>query len=131
KMCEPRYQEFSPERIPSVQVSDEVEVKVIAGRVGDVEGPISQPATRPIYLDISMAAGAAWEYGLPEGHNAFAYVFEGSAQVGGDSGESRELVARQLGVLGGGRRLGVRAGASGARLILVAGHPLREPVARH
>ncbi|MDX1549889.1 MAG: pirin-like C-terminal cupin domain-containing protein, partial [Lysobacter spongiicola] len=131
KMCEPRYQEFSPASIPSVRVSDGVEIKVIAGRVGDAQGPISQPATRPVYLDVSMAAGTAWEYELPEGHNAFAYVFEGSVQVGADSVDARELATRQLGVLGGGRRLAVRAGASGARLILVAGRPLREPVARH
>ncbi|SJZ84736.1 pirin family protein [Novilysobacter spongiicola] len=131
KMCEPRYQEFSPASIPSVRVSDGVEIKVIAGRVGEAQGPISQPATRPVYLDVSMAAGAAWEHELPEGHNAFAYVFEGSVQVGADSVGARELATRQLGVLDGGRRLAVRAGASGARLILVAGRPLREPVARH
>ena len=131
KMCEPRYQEFPPASIPSVRVSDGVEIKVIAGRVGEAQGPISQPATQPVYLDVSMAAGAAWEHELPEGHNAFAYVFEGSVQVGADSVGARELATRQLGVLGGGRRLAVRAGASGARLILVAGRPLREPVARH
>src|SRR6476661_10196830 len=56
KMVEPRYQEFAPERIPVVTPADGVRVKVIAGRVGDIEGPISQPATDPVYLDIALEA---------------------------------------------------------------------------
>jgi redox-sensitive bicupin YhaK (pirin superfamily) len=45
KMGAPRYQEFSAERIPEVTPSTGVAVKVIAGRVGDVAGPVQQPAT--------------------------------------------------------------------------------------
>jgi quercetin 2,3-dioxygenase len=130
KMTAPRYQEFAPERIPVVQPAGGVSVKVIAGRVGDIDGPIVQPATDPVYLDATLAADATWEYALPEGHNAFAYVFEGEARVG-EGADARSLAAQQLGVLGGGARVAVRAGEAGARLILVAGRPLREPVARH
>jgi redox-sensitive bicupin YhaK (pirin superfamily) len=130
KMVEPRYQEFAPERIPVVAPADGVSVKVIAGRVGDIEGPISQPATDPVYLDIALEAGAAWQVPLPEGHNAFAYVFEGAASIG-QGEDARELQAHELAVLGGGELLDVRAGGDAARLIVVAGRPLREPVARH
>src|SRR5688500_13149813 len=76
KMAEPRYQEFPSENIPVVQPAEGVRVKVIAGVVGDARGPISQPATDPLYLDIALDAGRTWEYPLPEGHSAFAYVFE-------------------------------------------------------
>ena len=130
KMTDPRYQEFAPERIPQLQPADGVTVKLIAGRVGETAGPIAQPATDPVYLDIELAAGAAWEYALPDGHNAFAYVFEGAASVG-DGEDARPLSAQELAVLAGGGRFKVRAGDAGARLILVAGRPLREPVARH
>ena len=130
KLCEPRYQEFAPERIAQLQPAPGVAVKVIAGRVGEAVGPISQPATDPVYLDIGLIADATWEYTLPEGHNAFAYVFEGQAKVG-EGEDARALSAQELGVLAGGGRFKVRAGVSGARLILVAGRPLREPVARH
>ena len=130
KMTDPRYQEFAPDRIPLAQPAAGVAVKVIAGRVGEVVGPIAQPATDPLYLDIALEPGVAWEYALPEGHNAFAYVFEGAATVGeGDS--ARALETHEMGVIGGGSALCLRAGAAGARLILVAGTPLREPVARH
>ena len=130
KMVYPRYQEFGPDRIPVARPGDGDAVKVIAGAVGEGVGPIAQPATDPVYLDIGLAPGAAWEYALPEGHAAFAYVFEGEAAIG--TGEdARTLDAPTLGVLGGGSAVPVRAGDDGARLILVAGRPLREPVARH
>lgn len=130
KMVDPRYQEFAPDRIPQVQPVAGVEVKVIAGRVGDTAGPIVQPATDPVYLDIALAPGAKWEYPLPEGHNAFAYAFEGAATVG-EGADARPLAAQQLGVLAGGEVFRAVAGDGGARMILVAGRPLREPVARH
>ncbi len=130
KMTDPRYQEFAPEQIPVTTPAPGVTVKVIAGVVGDVRGPIDQPATAPMYLDIKLEAGTAWQYALPSGHNAFAYVFEGAAIVG-DGEDARPLDTHELGVLGGGDALKLAAGADGARLILVAGKPLREPVARH
>ncbi|MGY0561358.1 pirin family protein [Luteimonas sp. A277] len=130
KMTAPRYQEFGPERIPTTAPAAGVEVKVIAGSVGDTIGPIAQPATDPLYLDIALAPGSNWEYALPEGHNAFAYVFEGSLEIGAGE-EARALDTQEIGILGGGGLLRLQAGDAGARLILVAGRPLREPVARH
>jgi redox-sensitive bicupin YhaK (pirin superfamily) len=135
KMSEPRYQEFASDNIPVVEPAPGISVKVIAGTVDDadgvaVPGPIVQPATDPLYLDIALDAGVAWQHALPPGHSAFAYVFEGAATLG-EGDEARSLQAQQLGVLGGGDLLALRAGAEGARLILVAGRPLREPVARH
>ncbi|MBB4130007.1 pirin family protein [Xanthomonas sp. 3075] len=130
KMTDPKYQEYAPDRIPVAQPAPGVTVKVIAGTVGEVRGPIVQPATDPVYLDIALAPDAAWEHVLPSGHNAFAYVFEGEVAVG-EGGATRALPAQELAVLGGGERLHLRAGANGAQLILVAGRPLNEPVMRH
>ena len=130
KMVDPRYQEFAAERIPVVQPRAGVTVKVIAGAVGDVRGPIAQPATDPVYLDIALDAGTTWEYALPEGHNAFAYVFEGDVALG-DGEDARRLGLHEMAVLGGGDVLKLQAGSEGTRLIVVAGRPLREPVARH
>ena len=136
KMTTPRYQEFAPEHIPQARPAAGVEVRVIAGEVpqagsAPVRGPIDQPATSPLYLDVALAAGAAWEFGLPEGHNAFAYVFEGEATLG-EADDARAVASQELAILGGGDTLRMAAGADGgARLLLVAGRPLREPVARH
>ena len=130
KMTAPKYQEFAPERIPVATPAPGVTVKVIAGRVGETLGPIEQPATDPIYLDVALVAGAVWDHALPDGHNAFAYAFEGGLEVG-EGEDARPLAAQELAVLGGGPRLRLRAGDAGARVLVVAGRPTREPVARH
>jgi len=83
-----------------------------------------------VYLDVGLAAGAAWEYALPAGHHGFAYVFEGGLSLGTDE-DARLLAAQQLAVLGGGPVVRLHAGEEGARVLLVAGRPLREPVVRH
>ncbi|WP_101927134.1 pirin family protein [Luteimonas rhizosphaerae] len=130
KMGAPKYQEFAPEALPVVTPAAGVSVKLIAGHVDGVAGPIVQPATEPLYLDIALDADAQWTLPLPEGHNAFAYVYEGGVTVGaGDA--ARPVATQELAVLGGGQRLQLTAGEGGARLIVVAGRPLREPVARH
>lgn len=134
KMSEPQYQEFAPERMPVAHPAEGVMVKVIAGEVVDtggsaVRGPIVQPATDPLYLDIELGPDMAWTLGLPPGHNAFAYVYEGGISVGLGE-DTRPVEMQELAVLGGGDKLSLRASSDGARLILVAGRPLREPVAR-
>ena len=142
KLTEPKYQEYGPEKIPDAAVNGGARVKVIAGRVGEVSGPIVQPATDPIYLDISLDGGAEFSQRLPAEHAAFLYVYEGAMRVG--SGESATTVdAHELAVLGDGdvvqlegrpaRASAGRSGSAGApsRAILVAGRPLREPVAKY
>jgi redox-sensitive bicupin YhaK (pirin superfamily) len=126
KMTDPRYQDIAPERIPVVDAGGGVRVRVIAGRFGAVEGPVSAVVTEPIYLDVALTAGAKFEVPLPAAHNAFAYVFEGAAQIAG------EKVGRgELAVLGRGDRFEVEAGAEDARFVLIAGRPLHEPVAKY
>jgi hypothetical protein len=127
KMTAPRYQDIAPERIPRVEPAPGVEARVIAGRLGDAAGPVQGVATAPVYLDITLAAGARFELDLPLGHHAFAYVFEGeSAEVGGSP-----LARNELAVLSDGDGLTLAAGTSAARLLVVAGRPLKESVARY
>jgi redox-sensitive bicupin YhaK (pirin superfamily) len=135
KMTQPKYQEFGPERIPIAAPTKGVTVKVIAGRVADTVGPISQPATDPTYLDVAIEPGATFVQRLPADYAAFLYVFEGALRVGTDAAAS-PVRTHELAVLGEGeevRLTGESAGADGktARAILVAGRPLREPVAKY
>ncbi|GMU42104.1 MAG: pirin family protein [Xanthomonadales bacterium PRO6] len=128
KMSEPRYQEYGPERIPTVNPAPGVAVKVIAGEVAGVRGPIEQPATEPVYLDVHLETGSTFTHVLPHAHNAFLYVYQGALAIAG----AMPVLAQQLAVLGPGETVAVDATATGGtRAILVAGRPLREPVARH
>ena len=130
KMIAPRYQDIAPASVPDVEPVAGAHVRVIAGRFGSTEGQVQGIATEPLYLDIALEAGARLDVPLPPGHNAFAYVYEGEARLGPD--EAAQAVSRgQLAVLEYGDRVRVGAAQAPARLILVAGRPLREPVAKY
>jgi redox-sensitive bicupin YhaK (pirin superfamily) len=128
KMTAPRYQDIPSERIPEVDAGPGVRVRVIAGRLGETEGPVRAVATEPLYLDIGLEAGARFATALPAGHNAFAYVFAGAIRIGA---HTRAVTRGELAVLGEGASFEAAAPDAPGRLILVAGRPLREPVARY
>jgi redox-sensitive bicupin YhaK (pirin superfamily) len=130
KMSAPRYQEFAPAQIPELHPAPGVEVKLVAGRVGEVTGPIVQPATEPVYLDASLAADALFEHTLPGGHAAFVYVYEGTLRVGA-VGAATRVDAGELAVLGPGTTVRLEGAAPQSRVLLVAGRRIGEPVARY
>ncbi|MBA4095873.1 MAG: quercetin 2,3-dioxygenase [Rhodospirillum sp.] len=128
KMTKPRYQDIDPENVPVVERADGTKVKVLVGSFDGVRGPVTDVATDPLYLDITLPAGVKAGVAVAAEHNAFAYVFEGTARIGAEA----QLVERgQLAVLSLGDGVTVEGGPKGGRLILVAGRPLREPVAKY
>jgi len=131
KMTAPRYQDIAPERIPEIAPAEGVRVRVLAGRIGEVAGPVSGVATDPLYLDLELAAGARFAVPVAAGHNAFAYVYAGDVHIG--PADAATPVARgELALLAReGDDVLVAAGDAPARLILVAGRPLGEPVAKY
>jgi redox-sensitive bicupin YhaK (pirin superfamily) len=128
KMTAPRYQDIQADRIPEVELGPGARARVIAGSVNGVAGPINGVATEPVYFDLLLEPGASYTATLPEGHNAFAYPYEGSAKIGA---AGTTIQRGELAMLSRGTRLPVSALADGARLIVVAGKPLNEPVARY
>ncbi|QNM98221.1 pirin family protein [Chitinimonas koreensis] len=130
KMTTPAYRDIPADEIPVVTREDGVTVKVIAGEALGVAGAVSRPDTEPLYLDVQLPAGTRFEQPLPAGFNAFVYVYEGQAQVGG---RAQPVAARQMAVLETREeRDGVRVAAGDApvRLLLIAGKPLRESIAQ-
>ena len=128
KLTAPRYQDIQGDRIPEVVLGEGARARIIAGKINGIGGPINAVATEPVYFDLLLDPGAAYTASLPEAHNAFAYVYQGDAQVGA----AATLVQRgELALLSQGVSVPVVAGAEGGRLILVAGQPLNEPVARY
>jgi hypothetical protein len=126
KMCPPRYQEFPADRFATATPAPGVRIKVIAGRLGGVAGPVTGIAVDPLYADVRLDSGAAHEILLTSGHTAVVHVFEGAAQIAGAVVERGTLA-----VLGEGDRVRVQAGGEGAALLLIAGRPIGEPIARH
>jgi redox-sensitive bicupin YhaK (pirin superfamily) len=126
KMTAPRYQEFDGDRFELATPAPGVSVKVIAGRFGGVSGPVTGIAIDPLYVDLRLEPGIAQELPVAAGHTAVIYVFDGTAASGKAS-----LPKGTLAVLGDGTRIRVTAGAEGAGLLLIAGRPLGEPIARY
>ena len=134
KMKPAGYRDIDPAEIPQVELRGGGRAKVIAGTlqadVRQIAGPIQGLATEPLYLDVELPAGAAFAQPVAHAHNAFVYVFEGGAAVGA-AGAAREIATHSAGVLGAGELVEVRAGAAGARFLLLAGKPLGEPVVQY
>ena len=125
KMTDPRYQDIPADDVPEVALDGGVSAKVIAGELASVTGPVSGVATDPRYFDVRIPAGGNVSLPIPEGHNAFVYVYEGTATVGGD-----DVGRGHIALLDDGDAVSVAA-SEDAKLLLIAGRPLNEPVARY
>ncbi|MEH6458291.1 pirin family protein [Chitinimonas sp. JJ19] len=130
KLTTPGYRDIPAGEIPVLLTEQGVTVKVIAGQSGEVAGAVQKDDTEPLYLDLHLPAHAEFKQALPAGFNGFVYVYEGTALLGG---RAQAVQARQMGVLETrAERDGVRikGGEAGAKLLLIAGKPLREPIAQ-
>lgn len=127
KMTQPRYQDIPAADIPTADLLPGVTARVIAGELGGKTGPVSGVETDPRYYDLSLLADARFELSLPGGHNAFAYIYQGSGKLG----TVGTFVQRgELALLTQGESLAIEA-VDDCRLIVLAGTPLNEPIARY
>jgi redox-sensitive bicupin YhaK (pirin superfamily) len=133
KMKPAWYRDIPSAQIPTVALPGGGEVRVIAGALEldgkAAQGPINgahDKSTDPLYLDVHLPAGATFRAPLARGHNAFLYAYEGTASVGG-----KQVPHRAAGLLSDGEAVAVSAGPDGARFLLLAARPLREPVVQH
>ena len=134
KMKAAHYRDIPSAQIPTVQLGQGGEVRLIAGRfrhaIGPINGSGAELSTDPLYLDVHLAAGIEFNAEVIPSYSAFIYVYEGDASVG-PAGDSRALPHRSAGVLGSGEHVRVQAGPQGARLLLLSARPLREPVVQY
>lgn len=131
KLCEPWYRDIATEDIPEF-TWEGVRVRVIGGASHGVTGAVQRAHTEPIYLDIHLASGQTFEQPLPPGHNAFLYIYRGEARVGG--ADAATVATGRMAILANEPQAdGVRlqAGDTPARVLLIAGQPLNEPIAQY
>jgi quercetin 2,3-dioxygenase len=132
KMASPRYQEVAGERIPVAETHDKsVRVRVIAGEALGVRAVI-ETRTPIQYLHYTIQAGAATTQPVPRGHNTFVYVIEGEARVGADAKTAKQGDVAVFAKDGDSVTLANPSTAKAPlSLLLIAGAPLGEPVARY
>jgi len=131
KMVAAWYRDIPTQAIPEWQ-GEGVTARVIAGRTQGVTGAIEREHTEPLYLDLHLAPGAAFSQPLDPVFNAFAYPYRGRVVLGA---EPREVAAGRMAILAN------TAGSDGitlhnpgpeeARVLLIAGRPLGEPIAQY
>jgi len=133
KMAAPWYRDFPSGAIPEYVTPQGVKVRVIAGTSNGVAGAVTREIPEPLYLDIHVPAGAEFSTALPDTHNAFIYVYRGAVMVDGV-----QVASRRMGILNnvqGSNAPGADgvtlSAAEDARLILVAGKPLNEPIVQY
>ncbi|MBE3066595.1 MAG: pirin family protein, partial [Chloroflexi bacterium] len=122
KMSRPRYQEVGAKSIPVFEKNG-CRVRVVAGTVNSLHGPVTEIAANPVYLDVTMEAGSKFSLPVPEEHTVLAYIFDGQGIFGDAAVASVKMV-----VFGDGNQIGVRADDSPVRFMLMAGAPFGEPI---
>lgn len=144
KMMKPRYRDVKANTIPEIKHKDGTTIKIIAGKVEGVQGPVKDIVIDPEYLDVSVPAGAVFVHSLKPDHTVFAYVTDGQAYF--DKGKDSYayeieganyfdfdrdcLIGKQSVVLyERGDEINVTASEKGVRFLLISGMPLKEPIA--
>ncbi len=135
KMQEPAYLDLDPAQIPLAKIPQGL-IKVIAGTLQSpantevpllpvTKGPIRAASTQPLYLDLQLHSAADLALAVPAGHNALVYPYEGEVWLG-----SHRVPLHHAGVLSDGDSLQLRTEGP-ARIIVLAGKPLQEPVVQY
>ena len=122
KMSEPRYQEVIAATIPTYE-KDGVRIRVVAGTVDNVTGPVVDIAAAPLYLDVQLAPASGWHQPIPSGHTALAYVFDGEGVFADETVEAIKLIK-----FADGESISVKTENNSVRFMLIAGAPFKEPI---
>lgn len=123
KMSQPRYQEVKASAIPVVEKNG-AKIRLVAGELDGVKGPVTEIAAAPLYMDVTLSAGAEFNLPVPAGHAVLAYLFEGAGEFSEQGIESVCMVIFN----DDGDGVHIKT-ATGARFMLIAGAPFKEPIA--
>ncbi len=132
KMMKPRYQNIDSNQVPQINRQDGIKIRVIAGEVDGVRGPVTEIVADPTYLDVTIPPNGSFSHLIKQGHAAFAYVFEGKGSFGMNGEDKGKTIAHpRLVVFEDGDYIKATTANQPARFLLVSGKPLNEPIARY
>ncbi|NYT85602.1 pirin family protein [Pollutimonas harenae] len=128
KMCEPGYVDIQSSDIPELDLGQGVVARLIAGSSHGRAAAMQRDVTEPLYIDVHFDGEGEFAQTLPAAHNAFVYVYRGEVEVGGQT-----IGLHRMGILKNDPDAdGVIIRSKGpARVLLIAGRPLNEPIAQH
>ena len=126
KMKPAAYREIVSTDITEQRLPDGGMVRVIAGNVTvnqkSLRGPLPDISTHPVFLDVQLTANETVELSLNTENKALVYAYQGATNL---------ITSRQLGVYASGNNITLKAGPSGAGLLVLSGKPINEPIVQH
>lgn len=126
KMSAPNYQEFAAEELAEEQLDNGGLVRVVSGTTAaGTQGPVKQLDIEPIYMDIALPQAGQFTQPVNHTANAFVFIINGAISIG-----NKLLNQGELAILGAGDRVNLLASRPDTRVLLVAGNPIGEPVAK-
>ena len=128
KMMEPRYRDVKSGMVPIVKDPSGAQIRVVAGKLGSVQGPVKDVVIEPEYLDVTLPAHARWTHPVKADHNVFAYVIDGEGAFE-PKPDASPCPNHTLILYGPGDSLEVTTRGRSVRFLLVSGRPLKEPIA--
>jgi redox-sensitive bicupin YhaK (pirin superfamily) len=127
KMIEPWYRDIRQTELTHFENQFGVKSILIAGASHGLQGAITRQITEPCILDAHFPTHSEFSHAFPATHNALVYVYRGAVNIAGT-----EVNARQMAILSNHSACdGVHIRAeNSAKVLLITGSPLREPIAQ-
>ena len=126
KMDKPEYLYIDANKM-SIHKDEEKKIKIIAGKFGDVEGPVKGHNVKPIYFDVELKKNKKFNFILPSSHNSFIYLINGEIKIGDKTHD--KVSGATLIILANGEKLNIK-GNTNSKFLLISGEPIGEPIAR-
>ena len=111
----------------SVHKDDEKQVKVIAGKFENAEGPVKGHNVEPVYFDVELKKDKEFNFNIPSTHNTFIYLIDGEIEIGSEKHDN--VKDSTLILLTKGEELKVNA-KTNAKFLVISGKPINEEIAR-
>ena len=124
KMSKPDYIYIDSDTM-SLHKDEDKQIKVIAGKFENVEGPVKGHNVDPIYFDIEIKKNKEFNFELPLDHNSFIYLINGEIKVGEQAHD--KVQNSTLILLTKGKKLHVSA-ITKAKFLLISGKPIGDPI---
>jgi redox-sensitive bicupin YhaK (pirin superfamily) len=144
KMMSPRYRDVTSNQIPVVNLENGTKIKIICGKVHNVQGPVKDIVIDPEYIDVTIPANTSYEHPTQEGHTVFAYVIEGNGYFCNEKQpfsyetEGENYFDMQTDPIAGdgtlilfedGSKIHIETAEDQIRFLLISGKPIGEPIA--